>query len=160
MSEYLIVAENITYKNNKLSCINVYDRFTAVALPAEFTFDLVIICGPEWSVGEHQLLVKARANNGVECEVGKLLVNVPNEDFVYNAYAHDLKVAMDYSITDLTFFVYDGDREIIKRKYPVVPMFVPQKQNEQPQQNQQIENGEQQENQEHHDENNGEYHGE
>mgnify|MGYP003302806227 CR=1 FL=1 len=25
MSEYLILAENITYKNNKLSCINIYD---------------------------------------------------------------------------------------------------------------------------------------
>ena len=43
MSEYLILAENITYKNNKLSCINIYDNFSAVALPAEFVFDLVVI---------------------------------------------------------------------------------------------------------------------
>ena len=39
MSQYLILAENITYKNNKLSCINIYDNFSAVALPAEFVFE-------------------------------------------------------------------------------------------------------------------------
>ena len=40
-SQYLILAENITYKNNKLSCINILDQFLAVKLPSEMQFDLV-----------------------------------------------------------------------------------------------------------------------
>ena len=28
MTEYLVLAENITFKNNKLSCINIYDRLS------------------------------------------------------------------------------------------------------------------------------------
>ena len=41
MSQYLLIAENVTFKDNKLSCINIYDNFSAVALPAEFVFDLL-----------------------------------------------------------------------------------------------------------------------
>ena len=126
MSEYLILAENITFKNNKLSCINIYDRFTSVAMPAEFKFDMAVICGPNWKVGEHKLSVKAKANTGAEVNVGELTVNIPNENFVYNAYAQDLKVVMDYSIKDLTFVVCDGGKEIISRKYAVIPLLVPQ----------------------------------
>lgn len=126
MSEYLILAENITFKNNKLSCINIYDKFTSVAMPAEFKFDMAIICGPNWKVGEHKLSVKAKANTGAEVNVGELTVNIPNENFVYNAYAQDLKIVMDYSIKDLTFIVCDDDKEIISRKYPVIPLLVPQ----------------------------------
>ena len=59
MSEYLILAETIIYKNNKLTCINTYDNFKSVAMPAEFNFDMAILCGPKWSVGEHNLRVKA-----------------------------------------------------------------------------------------------------
>ena len=33
---------------------------------------------------------------------------------------------MDYSVSDLTFHVYDGDKEVYTRKYPVLPMLVPQ----------------------------------
>ena len=32
MAEYLILAENIYFKNNKLTCINIYDRLTTVAM--------------------------------------------------------------------------------------------------------------------------------
>ena len=128
MSEYLILAENITFKNNKLSCINIYDKFSAVAMPAEFNFDLAIICGPNWSVGEHKLVVNAKSSNGKEVKIGELTVNIPNEDFIYNAFAQDLKIIMDYSVESLTIVVYDNDKEIISRKYPVVSMLVPQKQ--------------------------------
>ena len=131
MSEYLVLAENVIFKNNKLTCINVYDRLTSIAMPAEFRFDLAIFCGPNWSVGEHHLSIKAKANNGKEISIGDLTVNIPNEGFVYNAYANDLKVIMDYSVDALTFVVYDDDKEIISRTYAVVSMFVPQK-NEQP----------------------------
>lgn len=127
MAEYLVLAENVTFKNNKLTCINIYDRLSTIAMPAEFRFDLAIMCGPNWSVGEHRLAVKARGSNGKEITIGELTVNIPSEDFVYNAFANDLKIIMDYSVSDLTIVVYDNDNEIISRKYAVVPMLVPQK---------------------------------
>jgi len=127
MAEYLILAENVLFKNDKLTCINVYDKLTTVAMPAEFRFDMAIMCGPNWKVGEHKLSVKARANNGKESAIGELTVNIPNEGFVYNAFANDLKIIMDYSVAELTIVVYDNDKEIISRTYPVVSMFVPQK---------------------------------
>ena len=126
MAEYLVLAENITFKNNKLSCINIYDRLSTIAMPAEFRFDLAVMCGPDWSVGEHKLSVKAKGNNGKEVALGELTVNIPNKDFVYSAFATDLKVIMDYSVSDLTFIVYDNNKEIITRKYPVISMLVPQ----------------------------------
>jgi hypothetical protein len=128
MAEYLVLAENVVFKNNRMTCINVYDRLSTVAMPAEFRFDLAIFCGPNWSVGEHKLEIKVVANNGKEVNVGELTVNIPNEDFVYNAYANDLKILMDYSVESLTFVVNDDGKEIIRRKYPVISMLVPQKQ--------------------------------
>lgn len=136
MSEYLILAETVLFKNNKLTCINVYDKFTSVAMPAEFNFDMAILCGPNWSVGNHHLTIKAKASNGKEIPVGELDVNIPNEDFVYNAYANNLKIVMDYSVENLTFIVCDGEQEILSRKYLVAPILIPQKQEEQNQENQ------------------------
>ena len=128
MSEYLILAENITFKNNKLSCINIYDKFTSVALPAEFRFDMAIICGPNWSAGEHNLVLTVKSSTGNEAKIGESIVNIPNEDFVYNAMAQDLKVVLDYSVDYLIFSVKDNGNEIISRKYQVVPILVPQNQ--------------------------------
>jgi len=130
MSEYLILAETIIYKNNRLTCINTYDIFNSVAMPAEFNFDMAIICGPKWSVGEHNLRVKAVASNGKEINLGTAKVNIPHEDFVYNAFLNNIRIAMDYSVSDLTFHIYDNDNEVFSRKYPVLPMLVPQKQEE------------------------------
>ncbi len=126
MSQYLILAETVLYKNGRLTCINVYDRFTSVALPAEFQFDMAIMCGPNWNVGDHKLEIKAKSDQGNEVEVGTLVINIPNEDFVYNAYAQNLKVLLDYSVKELTFIVFDNGIEIISRKYPVLPVLVPQ----------------------------------
>ena len=126
MAQYLVLAENVVFKNDKLTCINIYDKLATVAMPAEFRFDLAIMCGPNWSVGEHKLTIKARGNNGKEVDIGDITVNIPNEDFVYNAFANDIKIIMDYSITDLTITVYDNGNAIILRKYPVVSMLVPQ----------------------------------
>ncbi len=128
MAEYLVLAENVVFKNNRVTCINIYDRLSTVAMPAEFRFDLAVFCGPNWSVGEHKLEIKVVANNGKEVNVGNLTVNIPNEDFVYNAYANDMKILMDYSVESLTFVVSDDGKEIIRRKYPVVSMLVPQTQ--------------------------------
>ena len=124
MAEYLILAENVVFKNDRLTCINIYDKFTTVAMPAEFRFDLAIMCGPNWSVGEHKLAVKAKGSNGKEVEIGELTVNIPNENFVYNAYANDLKIIMDYSVSDITVCVYDNEKETIARTYPVIPMLL------------------------------------
>jgi len=129
MAEYLILAETVIYKNDKLTCINVLNDFRTVAMPVEFNFDMVILCGPKWTVGEHKLSVKAVANNGKEIDLGKALVNIPSEDFVYNAFLNNIKLVMDYSVSDLTFHVYDNDNEVYSRKYPVLPMLVPQKSN-------------------------------
>lgn len=126
MSQYLMLAENIIFKNNKLTCINIYDQLTTVAMPAEFKFDLAVLCGPNWTVGEHKLSIKAQGNNGKEVEIGEIIVNIPHEDYVYNAFANDVKIVMDYSVKDLTITVYDNDNAIILRKYPVVSMLVPQ----------------------------------
>ena len=130
MSEYLMLAETVLYKNDKLTCINVYNNFRTVAMPAEFVFDMVVVCGPKWSQGEHNLRIKAVASNGKEIELGTAKVNIPHEDFVYNAFLNNIKVVMDYSVSDLTFYVYDDDREVYSRKYPVIPMLVPQKKEE------------------------------
>ena len=127
MAEYLILAENVYFKNNKLTCINIYDRLTTVAMPTEFRFDMAIMCGPGWSEGEHKLTIKAKGSNGKEVSVGEITVKIPSKDFVYNAYANDLKITMDYSVEKLTLLVYDNDKEIISRTYPVIPMLVPQK---------------------------------
>ena len=126
MAEYLILAENISFKNNKLTCINMYDRLSTIAMPSEFKFDLAIMCGPNWTPGEHKLAVKAVGSNGKEVYIGELPVNIPNENFVYNAFANDIKLIMDYSVETLTFIVYDNGKEIISRTYPVIPMLVPQ----------------------------------
>ncbi|MBQ3311995.1 hypothetical protein IJG72_07955 [bacterium] len=130
MSEYLILAETVIYKNDKLTCMNVYNNFRTVAMPAEFNFDMAILCGPKWSVGEHNLRVKAVASNGKEIDLGTAKVNIPHEDFVYNAFLQNIKIVMDYSVSDLTFYVNDNDKEVYSRKYPVLPMLVPQKQDE------------------------------
>ena len=130
MSEYLILAETIIYKNNRLTCINTYDDFRTVAMPSEFSFDMAILCGPKWSAGEHKLSVKAVASNGKEIDLGAAIVKIPHEDFVYNAFLNNIRLTMDYSVSDLTFYVYDNDNEVFSRKYPVLPMLVPQKQEE------------------------------
>ena len=126
MSEYLILAETIIYKNNRLTCINTYDNFRTVAMPAEFNFDMAILCGPKWSQGEHNLKVKAVASNGKEIDLGTAKVNIPHEDFVYNAFLNNIRLVMDYSVSDLTFHVYDNENEVFSRKFPVLPMLVPQ----------------------------------
>lgn len=130
MAEYLVLAENITFKNNKLTCINIYDKLSTIAMPSEFKFDLAIMCGPNWSVGDHKLTVKAVGSNGREVYIGELTVKIPNEDFVYNAFANDIKLIMDYSVENLTFVVYDNGKEIISKKYPVISMLVPQNENQ------------------------------
>ena len=126
MSGYFLIAENIIFKNNKLTCINIHNELAAIAMPAEFKFDMAVICGPQWTAGEHKLTIKVRANGGEEIVLSESTVNILNEDFVYNAIANDVKFRMDYDVQNLTFTVFDNDQEVVSRKYPVIAMLYPQ----------------------------------
>ena len=126
MSGYFLIAENIIFKNNKLTCINIHNELAAIAMPAEFKFDMAVICGPQWTAGEHKLTIKVRANGGEEIVLSESTVNILNEDFVYNAIASDVKFRMDYDVQNLTFTVFDNDQEVVSRKYPVIAMLYPQ----------------------------------
>lgn len=140
MSGYFLIAENIIFKNNKLTCINIHNELAAIAMPAEFKFDMAVICGPQWTAGEHKLTIKVRANGGEEILLSESTVNILNEDFVYNAIANDVKFRMDYDVQNLTFTVFDNDQEVVSRKYPVIAMLYPQQMvQQQAQQNQQAE---------------------
>ena len=125
-NQYLVLAENITYKKNKLSCINIIDQFLVINLPAEFQFDLVAICGPGWEEGEYTVTIKVQLDEGEINELGQTLVKIPGEGFTYNALAPDLKVMLPENSKDIKFFVYKNDELIIERTYQVAPLFVPQ----------------------------------
>ena len=127
MAEYLIIAETIIFKNDKLTCINIYDSFRTIAMPAEFIFDAAVMCGPNWTKGEHKLTIKAKADNGKTADLGSAAINIPNENFVYNAFINNVKLAMDYSVKSVDFIVSDNGKEILSRRYAVNSMLVPQK---------------------------------
>lgn len=128
--QYLIVAENITYKHNKLSCINIFDHFVSVQLPAEFLFDLSVICGPGWDVGEYNLNIKAKTSDTDLTPIGDIQVNIPQNNFVYNAIAQNLKIVLGQHIKEITFLVFRNDELIIERTYPVNSLLVPVRQPE------------------------------
>lgn len=58
-------------------------------------------------------------------DVGEITVNIPNENFVYNAMAQNLRITVDYSIKDLTFLVYEDEQEILSRKYTINSLLIP-----------------------------------
>lgn len=121
-----MLAENITYKNNKLSCINVIDQFFVVKLPAEAYFDLVAICGPDWEEGEYELTIKVQSDDGELFELGKTNIRIPNKDFVYNALAPDMKVRIDDGTKYIKFYVLRNDELILQRNYKVASLLVQQ----------------------------------
>ena len=127
MSGYLELAETVLYKNGRLTLINIYNDLTAIAMPAEFRFDMAVMCGPKWSAGDHKLTIKVKANeNSEELILSESTIKIPNENFVYNAIANDVKFTMNYDVQNLTFTVFDNDEEVISRLYPVRAMLVPQ----------------------------------
>lgn len=125
-NQYLILAENIVYKNNKLSCINVLDQFFVVKLPSEAYFDLVAICGPEWEPGEYELTIKVQTDDNEIFELGKTKIEVPNTDFVYNALAQNMKVTIDDGTKYVRFYIYRNDELILQRNYKVDSLLVAQ----------------------------------
>jgi hypothetical protein len=125
-SQYLILAENITYKNNKLTCINIIDHFLTVKLPAELNFDLVAICGPGWEPAEYSVSIKVQLDDDEVYELGKTIINIPNIDFVYNAFAPNLKVTVKDNSKYIKFFVYRNEVLVNHRNYRISPLLVPQ----------------------------------
>ena len=127
MSGYLELAETAIYSNGKTTIINIYNELSALALPAEFRFDMAVMCGPNWTVGDHKLTIKVKANdNGEALTLVETSIKIPHEQFVYHAVANDVKFTMDYNVQYLIFTVYDNDKEVISRLYPVRAMLVPQ----------------------------------
>ncbi len=125
-NQYLILAESIVYKNGKLSCINVIDQFTVLQLPSEAFFDLVAICGPGWEEGEYDITIKVQTDDNEIHELGKTRVKVPGEDFVYNAFAPNMKVTLEEDTKCVKFYVYRDEDLLIQRSYRVAPLFIPQ----------------------------------
>ncbi len=125
-NQYLLLAENITYKNNKLSCINIIDQLLTIKLPSEFQFDLVAICGPGWQEGEYTVSIKVQLDDNEISELGQTKVKIPNDVFTYNALASDLKVFIPENSKMMKFYVYKNDELVIERKYQVASLFLPQ----------------------------------
>ncbi|HBG50074.1 MAG TPA: hypothetical protein DDW90_11395 [Cyanobacteria bacterium UBA9971] len=125
-NQYLLLAENITYKNNKLSCINIIDQLMTIKLPSEFQFDLVAICGPGWNEGDYNVSIRVQLDEGEVSELGQTQVKIPNEGFTYNALASDLKVMIPENSKSMKFYVYRNDELMIERKYQIASLFIPQ----------------------------------
>jgi len=135
-NQYLVIAENITYKYNKLSCINIYDQFMTFSLPAESFFDLAVMCGPGWEAGEYDLKINVQINDEEQVELGSVKTKIPHDNFVYNAIAPNLKIALPQNAERVSFHVYKNDELVLTRIYPISTMFVQQEQaqSEQPSQ--------------------------
>ena len=132
MAGYLELAEAAIHKEDKTYILNIYNELFAVAMPAEFRFDMAVMCGPKWTVGDHNLKIKVKANeDGEEKQLVDTTIKIPHEQFVYHAVANDVKFTMNYDVRYLTFSVFDNDEEVISRVYPVRAMLYP---NQKPQQ--------------------------
>ena len=122
--QYLLVAEQMLFKNNRLTVINVWDQLTAIHSPAKFNFDLAFICGPNWEPGEYDLKFKIKANATNEIfEVGAIKVKIANEQSVFNAIASNVNIAMGEESGNITFIVERNEQEIYVREYPVLYLY-------------------------------------
>ena len=117
--QYLIVAEQVSFRNNKLSIINVMDQFTALHLPAKFNFDLVYICGPEWHAGEYDLTFKVKSEAMEVFELGTIQIKIDNKKSVFNAIASNLNFVIGNDSGNVMFIVERDGEEIFSREYPV-----------------------------------------
>ena len=127
MAGYLELAEAAIHKEGKTYILNIYNELFAVAMPAEFRFDMAVMCGPKWTVGNHKIdvTVKANENGEVKKVVEGAEIKIAHEDMVYHAVLNDVKFTMNYDVKYLTFTVFDNDEEVISRVYPVRAMLYP-----------------------------------
>ncbi|MFH0701942.1 MAG: hypothetical protein V2B14_00185 [bacterium] len=117
--QYLIVAEQLSFRNNKLTAINIWDQFTALHLPAKFNFDLVFICGPGWQPGEYNLTFKVKSEASEIFDLGSINVNIANDKSVFNAIASNLNFVIEKNAGNVTFIVDRNGEEVFSREYPV-----------------------------------------
>ncbi len=117
--QYLIVAEQISFRNNRLSVINVWDQFSALHLPAKFNFDLAFICGPNWDEGEYELKFKVRAGDKESVELGTVKAEIKNKQSVFNAIANNLNFLAEKGAESITFEIEVDGRNILEREYPI-----------------------------------------
>lgn len=116
---YLVLAEQISFRNDKLTVLNVLDQFTALHLPAKFNFDLVYICGPGWKIGEHCLTFKVKSDAKEEFELGSIKINIIDGKSVFNAIASNLNFVIGNDSGNVTFIVEREGKDIFSREYPV-----------------------------------------
>lgn len=116
---YLIIAEQISYRNNKLSAVNIWDQFIALQLPAKFNFDLAFICGPGWQAGKYNLTFKVKSQVNEPIELGSIMIDMINEKSVFNATASGLNFMIQDNTGEITFIVERNGDVIFERDYPV-----------------------------------------
>lgn len=118
--QYLIIAEQISYRNNRLSAINIWDQFLAIAMPSKFNFDLAFACGPGWQAGEYELKFKVKTDAKEEItDLGNIQVNIKDEKSVFNAMASNLNFVLDETAKNITFIVERNGEWIFEREYSV-----------------------------------------
>lgn len=118
-NQYLLIAESIIYRNNKLTAINMYDQLLAMKLPAEFVFDLAILCGPGWQAGNYELEIFVKIEDELEVKLGNISINIPNENFVYNAIAPELSLGVKDGADKVTFIVKTDGQVVLERNFNV-----------------------------------------
>jgi len=128
---YLLIAEQILFRNNKLSAINIWDHFSALHLPAKFDFDLAFICGPGWEAGEYDLNFKIKANHDEIVELGAIKATIPNDKSIFNAIASNLNFIVEKNTTSIIFIIEANGVEVLTKEYPVSYILELQNQEEQ-----------------------------
>lgn len=118
-NQYLVIAESLLYKNNKLTAINMYDQFLSMQLPAEFDFDLAVLCGPGWGPGDYSLDIFIEPKGAESFKLGVINFDIPNENFVYNAVAKDLSLVVNEGVEEISFIVKNKEEVLIERNFMV-----------------------------------------
>jgi hypothetical protein len=121
--QYLMVGEQFSYRNNRLTMINVWDQFTAIHSPAKFNFDMVFVCGPGWPQGEYDLNFKVKSSADETFELGTAKANIVNNKSIFNAIASNLNIVIAENSGNITFIVERNGQEIFEREYPVIYLY-------------------------------------
>ena len=58
-------------------------------------------------------------------KLGDIKVDIPSDNFVYNALANNLKFTIGSDVKNLSFIVMEGDKVIVERTYPVNGLMIP-----------------------------------
>ncbi|MCK7484435.1 MAG: hypothetical protein MZU97_01930 [Bacillus subtilis] len=106
------MAEQIIFRNNRLSVINVWDQFVAIHSPAKFNFDMAFICGPGWQPGEYELKFKVKSNSSEIHELGAVKAVIANDKAVFNAIAPNINLIITEDSGNVSFVIERNDEVI------------------------------------------------